>query len=102
MHQLWQSLQDHLQATHLRRSVAWQELSDGPLLHVVFTNQSIHDHRDMLTGDTHKQQIFHRELLNHGVLKPASKGYISLVHSDADVAETAQAFDAAMAEVARS
>jgi len=44
----------------------------------------------------------HRELLNHGVLKPASKGYISLVHSDADMAETAKAFDAAMAQVAHS
>jgi len=77
-------------------------LGDGPLYHVVFTTQSIHNHRDMLTGDAHKQQLFHRELLNHGVLKPASKGYISLVHSDADVADTAQAFDAAMAQVARS
>jgi hypothetical protein len=36
------------------------------------------------------------------VLKPASKGYISLLHSDADVAETTRAFDAAMAHVARS
>jgi hypothetical protein len=36
------------------------------------------------------------------VLKPASKGYISLVHSDGDVAETAKAFDAAMVQVARS
>ena len=102
LHQLGQRLRDILQATLREHRVAGQVLGDGPLYHVVFATQPIHDHRDMLTGDAQKQQIFHRELLNHGVLKPTSKGYISLVHSDADVAETAKAFDAAMAHVARS
>ncbi len=102
LHQLGQRLRDILHATLREHHVAGQVLGDGPLYHVVFTTQAIHNHRDMLTGDAHKQQLFHRELLNHGVLKPASKGYISLVHSDADVADTAQAFDAAMAQVARS
>jgi glutamate-1-semialdehyde 2,1-aminomutase len=102
LHQLGQQLRDILHATLREHRVAGQVLGDGPLYHVVFTTQALHDHRDMLTGDAQKQQIFHRELLNHGVLKPASKGYISLVHSDADVAETAKAFDAAMAQVARS
>jgi glutamate-1-semialdehyde aminotransferase len=40
-------------------------------------------------------------LLNNGVLKPGSKGYISLAHSDTDLDETARAFDAAMARVAQ-
>jgi glutamate-1-semialdehyde 2,1-aminomutase len=102
LHQLGQRLRDILHATLREHHVAGQVMGDGPLYHVVFTTQPIHNHRDMLTGDAHKQQIFHRELLNHGVLKPTSKGYISLVHSDADMAETAQAFDAAMAQVARS
>jgi glutamate-1-semialdehyde 2,1-aminomutase len=102
LHQLGQRLRDILHATLREHHVAGQVLGDGPLYHVVFTTQPIHNHRDMLTGDAHKQQIFHQELLNHGVLKPASKGYISLVHSDADVADTAKAFDAAMAQVARS
>jgi glutamate-1-semialdehyde 2,1-aminomutase len=102
LHQLGQQLRDILSATLREHHVAGQVLGDGPLYHVVFTPQPIHNHRDMLTGDTKKQQIFHRELLQHGVLKPASKGYISLLHSAADVAETTQAFDAAMAHVARS
>ena len=37
----------------------------------------------------------------NGVLKPAAKGYASLVHSDEDLAETAKVFDTAMAQVAR-
>jgi len=102
LHQLGQRLRGILPATLREHRVAGQVLGEGPLYHVVFTTQPIHDHRDMLTGDAHKQQTFHRELLNHGVLKPTSKGYISLVHSDTDVAETAKAFDAAMAQVARS
>jgi glutamate-1-semialdehyde 2,1-aminomutase len=102
LHHLGQQLRDILHATLHEHHVAGQVLGDGPLYHVVFTPQPIHNHRDMLTGDTKKQQIFHRELLHHGVLKPTSKGYISLLHSDADVAETTQAFDAAMAQVARS
>ncbi|HEY5869008.1 MAG TPA: aminotransferase class III-fold pyridoxal phosphate-dependent enzyme, partial [Candidatus Tectomicrobia bacterium] len=102
LHQLGQQLRDILSATLREHHVAGQVLGDGPLYHVVFTPAPIHNHRDMLTGDIKKQQIFHRELLHHGVLKPASKGYISLLHSAADVAETTQAFDAAMAHVARS
>jgi glutamate-1-semialdehyde aminotransferase len=101
LHQLGQQLRDILHATLREHHVAGQVLGDGPLYHVVFTPQPIHNHRDMLTGDTKKQQIFHRAP-HHGVLKPASKGYISLLHSAADVAETTQAFDAAMAQVARS
>ena len=102
LHELGQQLRSILQATLREHHVAGQVLGDGPLYHVVFTPQPIHNYRDTLTGDVQKQRIFHRELLNHGVLKPASKGYISLVHSDADVAETAKAFDAAMAQVAHS
>jgi glutamate-1-semialdehyde 2,1-aminomutase len=102
LHELGQQLRAILQATLREHRVAGQVLGDGPLYHVVFTPQPIYNYRDTLTGDVQKQRIFHRELLNHGVLKPASKGYISLVHSDADVAETAKAFDAAMAQVAHS
>jgi glutamate-1-semialdehyde 2,1-aminomutase len=102
LHQLGQQVRAILQATLREHRVDGQVLGDGPLYHVVFTSEPIHNYRDMLTGDSKKQQVFHQELLHHGVLKPASKGYISLMHSDADIAETAKAFDAAMAHVARS
>jgi len=102
LQQLGQQLRTSLQAVLREHRVAGQVLGEGPLYHVVFTAQPVHSYRAMLTGDVHKQQVFHHALLNHGVLKPASKGYISLVHSDADVAETVQAFDAAMAAVAQS
>jgi glutamate-1-semialdehyde 2,1-aminomutase len=102
LHQLGQQVRTILQATLREHRVDGQVLGDGPLYHVVFTSEPIHNYRDMLTGDSKKQQVFHQELLHHGVLKPASKGYISLMHSDTDIADTAKAFDAAMAQVTRS
>jgi glutamate-1-semialdehyde 2,1-aminomutase len=95
-----QRLRDLLAATLREHHVAGQVLGDGPLYHVVFTNQPVHTYRDMLTANAQRHRVFHNELLHHGVLKPTSKGYISLAHSDADIEETAQAFDAAMARVA--
>ena len=69
---------------------------------MVFTEQPVQTYRDGLNVDRQKHRLFHDELLNHGVLKSPSKGYSSLVHSDADLEETAKAFDAAMAHVARA
>jgi glutamate-1-semialdehyde 2,1-aminomutase len=102
LHAVGQRLREQLEATLKEHRVAGQVLGEGPIFHVVFTEQPVHNHRDMLTADAAKQRIFHDELLRHGVLKPASKGYISLVHSDGDLEVTATAFDAAMAQVAQA
>jgi glutamate-1-semialdehyde 2,1-aminomutase len=95
-------LRQTLQATLREHNVTGQVLGEGPLFHVVFTAQPVRGYRDMLTEDARKHQVFHQELLNNGVLKPGSKGYASLVHTDAELEQTAKAFDAAMAKVARS
>ncbi len=94
-------LREQLEATLREHNVPGQVLGDGPIFHVVFTDQPVQAYRDSLTANAEKHRIFHDELLNLGVLKPLSKGYASLVHSDADLEETANAFDAAMAKVAR-
>lgn len=101
LRQIGQRLRDHLQATLREHHVAGHVLGDGPIFHVLFTDQPVQTYRDALTADARKHRVFHEELLKHGVLKPASKGYSSLVHSDADVDETVNAFDAAMAKVAQ-
>ncbi|MGQ4810446.1 Glutamate-1-semialdehyde 2,1-aminomutase [Candidatus Entotheonellaceae bacterium PAL068K] len=102
LQEVGQRLRDQLEATLREHRVAGQVLGDGPIFHVLFTEQPIQTYRDGCDADAQKHRIFHDELLNHGVLKPPSKGYISLAHSDADIEETAQAFDAAMAQVARA
>jgi glutamate-1-semialdehyde 2,1-aminomutase len=102
LHTIGQRLREQLHATLHEHHVTGQVLGDGPIFHVLFTEQPVQTYRDTLTADAQKQRIFHNALLTHGVLKPASKGYISLVHSDADLEATARGFDAAIAEVART
>ncbi len=102
LREVGQRLRDQLEATLREHSVAGQVLGDGPIFQVVFTEQPVQTYRDGLNVDRQKHRLFHDELLNHGVLKSPSKGYSSLVHSDADLEETAKAFDAAMAHVARA
>jgi glutamate-1-semialdehyde 2,1-aminomutase len=101
LREVGQRLRSLLAATLREHNVAGQVLGEGPLYHVVFTAQPIRTYRDTLTAEAQKHRVFHQELLNNGVLKPGSKGYISLAHSDTDLDETARAFDAAMARVAQ-
>ena len=101
LEEVGQRLRDQLQATLREHEVPGQVLGEGPIFHLVFTDQPVQNYRDMLTGDSEKNRVFHEALMANGVLKPAAKGYASLVHSDEDLAETAKVFDAAMAQVAR-
>ena len=94
-------LRDQLQATLREHQVPGQVLGEGPVFHLVFTEQPVQTYRDTLAGDSRRNRVFHEALMANGVLKPSAKGYASLVHSDEDLAETAKVFDAAMAEVAR-
>lgn len=102
LREVGQRLRDQLAATLREHQVNGQVLGDGPIFHVLFTDQPVRTYRDSLSADANKHRIFHDELLKQGVLKSPSKGYLSLVHSDADLNDTANAFDAAMAEVART
>jgi glutamate-1-semialdehyde 2,1-aminomutase len=102
LHTLGQRLRDLLVATLREHNVAGQVLGEGPLYHVLFTHKQIQTYRDSLEADSQKLRVFHYELLNQGVLKSLSKGYVSLAHTDSDIAETAKAFDVAIGKVASS
>jgi glutamate-1-semialdehyde 2,1-aminomutase len=99
---LGQRLRDLLVATLYEHNVAGQVLGESPLYHVLFTNRQIQTYHDTLEADGQKLRVFHYELLNQGVLKSLSKGYVSLAHTDADIEETAKAFDIAIGKVASS
>ena len=101
LQEIGQRLRDQLQATLREHEVPGQVLGEGPVFHLVFTDQPVKNYRDILAGDSEKNRVFHEALMAKGVLKPSAKGYASLVHSDEDMDETAKVFDAAMAGVAR-
>ena len=58
------------------------------------------DYRATLTADRRRIALFNEECLRRGVVKAVNKIYVSLAHTEADVAETLQVFDAALAAVA--
>jgi glutamate-1-semialdehyde 2,1-aminomutase len=101
LHEVGRRVREQLAATLREHGVAGHVVGDGPIFQVYFNErESVHTYRDTLDHDADKNRVFHQSLLKNGILKSASKGYISLVHSDADLEETAQVFDQAMAEVA--
>ncbi len=101
LHEAGRRVREQLAATLHEHGVAGHVTGDGPIFQVYFNErESVQTYRDTLDSSAEKNRIFHEALLNNGILKSASKGYISLVHSDADLEETAQVFDKAMAAVA--
>ena len=58
---------------------------------VYFTAEPVRDYRDTLKADTTLAARFARGLLERGVLKGGQKFYVSLAHTEEDVATTVQA-----------
>ena len=74
-------------------------VGEAPLFDVVFTNSDVTDYRSTIRGDADKLKRFNAKLRQHGVFKGDSKYYVSLAHDDADVAQTLDAFAAAVASL---
>ena len=70
-------------------------VGEPPLFDVVFARGSMHDYRTTAKGDAAMLKRFNTALLERGILKADNKIYISLAHTDEDIAETAAAFRAA-------
>jgi glutamate-1-semialdehyde 2,1-aminomutase len=62
-------------------------LGDGPLFDVVFADGPIHDYRGMLRGDAGLLKRFNQLCLERGLVKGDNKIYVSLAHTDRDIAE---------------
>jgi len=73
-----------------------QVIGEPPLLDVIFAEGDIHDYRGTLRSDAKMQGAVNRSLLGSGILKGDSKYYLSLAHTEADVAKTLDAWDEAI------
>ncbi|OGL15078.1 MAG: hypothetical protein A3F92_04990 [Candidatus Rokubacteria bacterium RIFCSPLOWO2_12_FULL_71_22] len=83
-----------------RRGVGLQALGEGPIAQPVFLDPSarIVTERDLRRADGKRAAHLGLELIRRGVFViPGAKMYLSLAHSDADIAETLDAFDGALA-----
>ena len=74
-----------------RYGVPAQVVGEPVVLDLVFTDQPVVDYRSLQRGDAARGRAFTTGLIKRGVLKNGQKMYISLVHSDDDVARTLEA-----------
>ena len=77
-----------------RAGIKAQILGEPPLFDVVFTDLQtpIRNYRDILTGNTQMAKRFNALVRERGILKGEQKYYVSLAHTDADVAFTIDAW----------
>ncbi|MFN8526510.1 MAG: aminotransferase class III-fold pyridoxal phosphate-dependent enzyme [Chloroflexota bacterium] len=83
-----------------RRGIPAQVVGEGPLYNLVLTGQDIVDHRSIESADRQLTTKLGHELMERGIyINLIAKGYMSLVHTDADVDQTLQVFDDSLAAV---
>lgn len=97
-----QRLMDGLAKALGDAGVAGQVVGVPPLFDVFFSDEPIVDYRATLRADTAKAKIFNDALRANGVLKGDSKFYVSLAHTDDDIALTLNAFSIAAKAVANA
>jgi glutamate-1-semialdehyde 2,1-aminomutase len=73
---------------------------EAPVFEIYFTDRPITDYRATLSADQALHAAFTREMLTRGVVKAAQKFYVSLVHTEAEVARTLEVFNEALTAVA--
>ncbi len=70
-----------------------QVVGEAPMFDAVFTDQPIYDYRGYFKGDQAMAKRLNASLLEDGILKSDGKCYISLAHTDEDVAKTIAAWE---------
>jgi glutamate-1-semialdehyde 2,1-aminomutase len=79
--------------------IAAQISGEPPLFDVVFTDEPVRDYRGTLRGDAGLMRRFNALLRERGILKGESKYYISLAHTDEDIAFTIDAWKSAIKQL---
>jgi glutamate-1-semialdehyde 2,1-aminomutase len=95
-------LRDGLAALVKRHGIDAQVTGEAPVFDVMFTDRPIVDYRATLTADRRRLAVFNEQCLRGGIIKGGQKIYVSLAHSDDDVAQTLEVFDRALTAVART
>jgi glutamate-1-semialdehyde 2,1-aminomutase len=71
-------------------------VGEPPLFDVVFAYGEMSDYRAVARGDGELLRHFNAALLARGILKGDNKIYVSLAHTETDIAESGQIFDDAL------
>jgi glutamate-1-semialdehyde 2,1-aminomutase len=90
------SLMDGLSGLIAEAGIPAQVVGDAVMFDVVYAEGEMRDYRAILRQDTAMQKHVNGVLRARGILKGESKYYLSTAHGAADVAQTLEAFRAAM------
>ncbi len=83
-----------------KHGFAAQVVGEPPMFDVVFADGPMRDYRDLQRGDKALAKMFNALLRERGILKGESKHYVALAHTDADVAQTCEAYAWALGKMA--
>ena len=78
-----------------------QVVGEPVVFDILFTGEPVTDYRSLQKADGALARAFTTELIKRGVVKNTQKMYMSLAHSDADVATTLQACEDALKALPR-
>jgi len=79
-----------------RSGLPAQVVGEPVVFDILFTSEPVTDYRSLQTADGGLARTFTTELIKRGVVKNTQKMYMSLAHTDADVAKTLQACEDAL------
>jgi len=84
-----------------RAGLPAQVVGEPVVFDVIFTGEPITDYRSLQKADGSLARAFTTELIKRGAVKNTQKMYVSLVHSEEDVARTLQAAEDALKALPR-
>ena len=102
LHQTGRTLRDGLADLVRRSGLPAQVIGETTVFDIVFTDRPLTDYRAMLTADGALLKAFNAECLQRGIVKGREKLYVSLAHTEHDVARTLETFEAALGALSRS
>ncbi len=92
-------LMDAIQASCEKAGIPVQVLGEPPAFEPWFAEEPIFDHRDSLRADPRLGFALTQGLFDRGVLKGHEKFFVSMAHDDADIDQTIEVIEDAVAEM---
>jgi glutamate-1-semialdehyde 2,1-aminomutase len=102
LHETGRRLMKGLGEIAQRSGLAAQVVGEPVVFDLLFTAEPVTDYRSLQKADGGLARAFTTELIKRGVVKNTQKMYVSLVHSDADVARTLEACEDALRAIAKT
>jgi glutamate-1-semialdehyde 2,1-aminomutase len=97
LHRVGRMLGDGLREISRRRGVATVVVDEGPMVDLWFTDRPVSSYPDTWAADTQIARRFKLGLLDRDIWSPPGfKMFLSLAHTDEDIARTLDAADASM------